>query len=198
MKTAARILIGLAISVTPLLTSAALAQRTGSDYSSQQPFGAPRTFTFKQSAGPETTTEKTSLYDSPFVKERTEAAIAAQLERRGWTRNDKTPDVIVSATRTFRKDYTVYNSGWGPYWGGPYGWGGYGWWGYWDGWPGWNSWYTVEEITGILTVDLEDAETGQLLWRGVGEKEVHNHKSLEHRVEHVNDEVTDVFKKFPR
>jgi len=197
MKTTARILIGLAMGFAPVLSGTAFAQQhNGSDYRPGQSLAGVKSFAFKNMSGePQKTTDKT-IYDSPFVRERTEAAIASELERHGWKHDDKDPDVYVTMYRTFRTETTVYNTGW-PYWG-PYGWGGYGWAGYWDGWPGWNSWYTVETLKGDLAVDIVDAESGQLLWRGVGEKTVHNHKSMEHRIDHVNKEVDEVFERFPR
>ena len=195
MRAHVGVVVGLALSVTSLIPVPALAQRNGSDYRPGERFDTIKTFSFKPGETVDTSGQQKTIYDSPFVRERTEAAVASQLERRGWKRDDRNPDVYVTVYRTFRTETTVYNTG-SPYWG-PYGWGGYGWAGYWDGWPGWNSWYTVETLKGDLTVDIADAETGQLLWRGAGEKTVHNHKHVEHRIEHVNNEVDEVFEKFP-
>ena len=49
-------------------------------------------------------TEKTTLYDSPFIRERTHDAIAAQLEGRGMIRDQQNPDVFVTARRSFKTE----------------------------------------------------------------------------------------------
>src|SRR5262249_19138394 len=104
----------------------------------------------------------------------------------------------VTTTRTFSKEYTTYGGGWGawPSYAG-YGWGG-GYYGY-AGMYGWGygPWYTEETIVGALTIDLVDAATGQLLWRGVGEKDVHHHSKPESRAAHTTHEVQNILKKLP-
>ena len=142
-------------------------------------------------------TEATTAYDSPLVRERTQAAIAAQLAARGLRLDNDHPDMSVTAHRTFKTEYIVYSNGWGPGYGWGYGWG----WGpYYTG--GWgsrygNSWYTDEQINGTLIVDVQNAATGELLWRGLAEKRVHEHSSPEHRTKRVNKEVAKMFEKFP-
>jgi hypothetical protein len=196
--------IGFAIPIACLVSTAALAQRSY-DYRRHEDFANIKTFAFKDVVLTGRVSEKTTTYDTPFMTERIHAAVAAQLEARGMTRNDKDPDVLVSTARTFKTNYTVYNSfggypflgyagypysGWG-YAGYPYGWG-YGW-GNW----GWSPSYYVEEVIGTLAIDLEDAETGRLIWRGVGSKHVHESSKPERRIKRVNEEVADIFKNFP-
>jgi hypothetical protein len=43
----------------------------------------------------------------------------------------------------------------------------------------------------------QNAATGELLWRGLAEKRVHEHSSPEHRTKRVNKEVAKMFEKFP-
>ncbi len=203
MRTIARSLIGLAFAASWLWPTGATAQKVSYDFRQQQDFSRPRTFAFRSIPSTQSDTRQNTTYDSPFVDERTDIAIAEQLARRGWTRDDANPDVYVVTRRTFKTEYTTYGSYWGPYywpagwWGGyPYGWGDLYWrygWSVWDPGPT----YTVESIRGTLTVDLEAADTGQLLWRGVGTKHVHESSKPSSRTRHVNDEVEDIFKKFP-
>src|SRR5262249_54897616 len=163
MRTVPRLYIGLAVCVAPLLSVVALAQDSY-DYRRNVNFADIKTFAFKATPPLEPVAEKTTTFDSPLVGERTNEAIAAQLERRGMKRDDQHPDVYVVTRRTYKVEYTYF----GPYgWGGPYAWGGYynGYYG-----PGWGGWYggdVYEELRGSLTVDLEDAATGALLWRGI-------------------------------
>jgi hypothetical protein len=54
-----------------------------------------------------------------------------------------------------------------------------------------------EELLGTLTVDVEDAKSGALLWRGVETKHVHQTSKPYKREKRVVEEVSDVFKHFP-
>ena len=186
MKTTRRLLIGLSVSV--LLPTAAMAQKVAYDYKHTENFRSLRTFAFKDVPNHETMTEKTTVYDSPFVQERTRRAIAAELHARGMKEVSENPDAYVSARRTFRVEQVLYGpSGWGPY-----GWGWYGW-----GWGYGGPWYTDDIIKGTLIIDVEDARSGSLLWRGLREKTVHEHKKPHERTEQVYEDVNKIFRKFP-
>jgi hypothetical protein len=182
-----------------LLTAPAAAQKVSYDIGDAD-FTGLRTFAFAATPVDDSTAGKTT-YDSPLITERTHAAIAAQLESRGLRQVDRNPDMYVSTHRTFKTEYDVYGYG-SPYggWGLGYG---YGWGPYYAGWGGpWyggSSWYSVDErIIGTLVVDVQNARTGELMWRGLAEKHVHEHASPEHRIKRVNKEVTKMFEKFPR
>lgn len=194
MRTIPRLCIGLAVSVVSLGSVAAWAQDSY-DFRRGVNFAGIRTFAFKESAPMAPEAYKTTTYDSPIQRERTLAAIAAQLEARGLRRDDQHPDVYITTHRTYKTDYTYY----GPYgWGGPYWWGGY-YAGYYN--PGWGGWYgggyAYEELLGTLTVDVQDARTGALLWRGIETKRVHENSKPAKRDKRVYEEVADVFKHFP-
>jgi len=187
-----RILIGLAVGM--LLPATALAQKVTYDFGTAN-FSGIRTFAFRDS-GVENRTESTTAYDSPFVEQRTHAAIASQLEARGLRRDNAHPDMYVTTQRTFKTEYETYAPvdwglgysygwGWGPYYTG------------WGPWYGGGTWYTEERIIGTLIVDFENAATGQLIWRGMAERHVHPMASASHRDRRVNQEVTKIFDKFP-
>jgi hypothetical protein len=191
-----RILIGLSAAV--LLAAPAAAQKVSYD-SGNANFANLKTFAFKNSPVEAGTPNTTTTYDSPLLAERTQAAIAAQLEARGLRRDDVHPDLYVSMRRTYKTDYPVYAP---PNWGMGYGWG-WGWGPYYTGWGPWNNggetWMSVNERTmGTLIVDVQNAATGQLLWRGQAEKHVHEDAKPEKRIERVNEEVGKMFDKFPR
>jgi uncharacterized protein DUF4136 len=194
MRTIPRLCIGLAVSAVSLGSMAALAQDSY-DYQRRVNFAGIRTFAFKETAPMAPEAYKTTTYDSPIQRERTQAAIAAQLEARGLRRDDQHPDVYIVMHRTYKVDYTYY----GPYgWGGPYWWGGY-YSGYYN--PGWAGWYgggyAYEELLGTLTVDMQNAKTGELLWRGIETKHVHQSSKPAKRDKRVYDEVSEVFEHFP-
>ena len=202
MKRIERILIGLAVAM--LLTAPAAAQKVSYDVSDAD-FTAMKTFAFTHTPVDDSTTDQTA-YDSPIVTERTNAAIAAQLEARGLRQDNAHPDVYVTTRRVFKTETTVYSSpywyGNAPFWGGGLGYA-YGWRydPYYTGWGptyagGWN--WVDQRTIGTLVVDVNNARTGQLMWRGLAENNVHEHASPEHRVKRVDKEVTKMFEKFPR
>lgn len=197
MRTIPRICISLAVSLAPLVSVAVRAQDSY-DYRRNANFGSIRTFAFKATPPMAPETYKTTTYDSPLQRERTYAAIAAQLEARGMTRDDQHPDVYIVTHRTFKTDYT-YFPGWGGWGGGPYWGGGYYGAGFYPGWGGGYGYggYVSEELLGTLTVDVEDAKSGALLWRGVETKHVHQTSKPYKRDKRVFEEVSDVFKHFP-
>jgi len=201
MKRLDRTLIGLAVAM--LLTVPAAAQKVSHDVA-EADFRGMKTFAFKDSRVTDSTADK-SAYDNALITEQTHAAIAAQLEARGLRQVGRNPDVYVSTRRVVKTEYTVTGS---PYWNGnPYWWGGLGYafaWNYDPYYTGWGPshgarWSTIDVKTiGTLIVDVEDAATGELMWRGAAEKHVHEHASPEHRSKRVNKEVNKMFETFPR
>ncbi len=189
MTTIERWLIGFAIAA--LLPAVAAAQKVRYDFAPGTDFSSLKTYALSESASDmQTISEKTTLYDSPFIKQRTNEAIEAQLQRLGMTRDDNNPDVIVSTNRSFKTEYATYGYypmwGWGyPYHLGSYGFG-YG-----------GAGFTEEITVGTLTVDLKNAKDGQLLWRGSAEKSVTNTSKPEKRIKRVNKEVAKIFRHFP-
>ena len=191
MKTIVPMLIGFAISA--LLPAAALAHEVTYDYDHTQDFSRLRTYALRDST-------KT---DNPFVDERITSAIAAQLAARGLTMDNTHPDVYVTVRQTFdtHQEYTAYNSGYGPY--GLYdGWG-WGWgprWGYYNSVWGLGG-YTnvqVENVTvRTLTIELRDAATDKMVWRGAGMRTVHPMSKPAHVTKRINHEVDDILENFP-
>jgi hypothetical protein len=178
-----------------VLAAAALAQQAPRDILRGDDLSRLKTFGFETVTPDSRPTEENTTYDSPIMDERTTAAIAAQLESRGLRRNDKNPDVWVVAHRTFRTERTFY-----PF---PDPWLANGW-----GWPYGGSRYVFDQaiqgrvylrrvIRGRLTIDVRNATSGALLWRGVGGRRAHQTSTPSHREKRVDDEVADVFESFP-
>jgi uncharacterized protein DUF4136 len=191
MTTMYRLMIGLAIAA--LLPAVAVAQKVRYDFAPGTDFSSFKTYALSESGSSEmeTVSEKTTLYDSPFIKQRTNEAIEAQLQGLGMTRDDTNPDVVVSARRSFKTEYATYGyyPMWG--WGYPYHLGSYG-----VGYGG-GAGFTEEITVGTLIIDLKNAANGQLLWRGSGEKSVLNTSKPEKRIKRVNKEVAKIFRHFP-
>jgi hypothetical protein len=190
----------LALCAWCVLLSDAIGQTTA-DYRHYN-FGAIRTYAFRNDASPATTADRSTTYAGPLMDERTRVAIAAELGRRGWKEDAKHPDVYVVARRTFHTEYTYWPGfGWGgypyPYWypyGYPVGFGPYG-----GGWGGgfYEGPSVSEQLRGTLIVDIEDVESGQVIWRGTEERHVHESSSPASRNRRVAKEVAEVFRKFP-
>src|SRR5262245_56459189 len=134
-------------------------------------------------------TYRTVVWDTAFDRERTTAAIAAQLEARGFRRDDIHPDMLVTTEREFMAE--SYGYGWWPEWG--YGYGGH--YGYWGDY-GYGSYDTGPMLSSTLFVDIRNSETGELLWRGIGERNWWTSRSG-HRLKRINKEVTKMFRSFP-
>jgi hypothetical protein len=164
-----------------LLPALALAQKTSFDYDKTADFTTMKSYTLK---------DGTKVGD-PFVDDRITAAIEAELKAKGLTRNDATPDVVVVYHITFdkQKDITAYSTGamYGPY---PYRWGG--------GWGGGTTNVRVNEIlVGTLIIDVADAHKEQVVFRGMGVKEVDVQAKAEKRDKNVATAVKKVLKGFP-
>jgi hypothetical protein len=74
----------------------------------------------------------------------------------------------------------------------PYGWG------YGGGWGGTTTSTQVRDIlVGTLVIDLADAKKGQVIWRGMGVKEVDTQAKPEKRDKSISSAVNKIFKNYP-
>ena len=135
-----------------------------SDYDRTVDFSQYRSFGFfdrseRAGSGP--------AYDT-LIDQRIEAAIARELQARGYVRSDS-PDLLVNYSVVTQKVQEVRSAPSArpvyPY----YGYRGR----YYDPWPsyGYDTW-VVDYEKGSLLVDLVDAKTRQLVWEGAGEGRV--------------------------
>ena len=176
-------ILGLAL-LAAALPAVASAQKTTYDFDKSAPFAQFKTYTFKVG-----TPTKNELVDKRIL-----AAIETQLAARGMTKNDAAPDVVVLFHMAFdeQKDISTFSSG--PMYGGGYGYG-YGWGG------GWGTTHTdvrVREIlVGTLAIDIVDAKTKQMAWRGLGTKEIDTNAKPEKRDENINKAVEKIFRNYP-
>ncbi len=122
-----------------------------------------------------------SLWDA-----RIKSAVDAQLAAKGWTQVDSGGDVAIVAIKTTKTERTLqtFYNGFGGGWG-------------WRGVGGFGQSTTTEQDykEGTLVVDLYDAKTKQLIWRGSAEdtlsdKAAKNEKKLDKG-------VAKMFKHFP-
>src|SRR5712672_930418 len=157
------------------LLGSAFAQKVQTDFDHQANFSQYKTYSWQ------TIKDPNSLWDA-----RIKNAVDAQLAAKGWTQVDSGGDVAIVAiktTQTQRSLQTFYD-GFGGGW-------------RWRGFGGMGEATTTEQDykQGTLVVDMYDAKTKRLIWRGSAEdtlsdKAAKNEKNLDKG-------VAKMFKKFP-
>jgi hypothetical protein len=172
-----------ALFVSGLMSVQVFAQKVNYDYNKAANFANLKSYSLKSATGA----------DNPLVDQRINDAIIRGLSMRGMRINNDNPDVCIVPRLTveIRKQVTAYNNGWGP------GWYGYpGWSGYYGGWG--VTTFEVEDLQfDTLTIDMLDPQTGALLWRGTGVKQVNPSWKPEKVDRKVNETVAKILRNFP-
>ena len=160
-----------------LLPALALAQKTSFDFDKTADFAKFKTYSLK---------DGTKVGD-PLIDRRIVAAIETELAAKGLTKNDAKSDLAVVYHVAFdkQKDITAYNSGYGGY---GYRWGG--------GW-GTTDVRVNEILVGTLVIDMADTAKKEMVWRGMGVKEVDTQTSPEKRDKSINSAVQKILKNYP-
>jgi hypothetical protein len=175
-----RLAVAIAVTLAPALL---LAQKVSYDYDKSASFASYKTYAHKDG----------TKVGQQLIDERIVNAIDTQLAAKGLTKNESSPDVYVVYHVAFdkQKDISTFSSGYGGGYG-PYGWG-------WGGMGGMSTSTTqVRDIlVGTLVIDLADAKTKQLAWRGMGVKEVNTQANPEKRDKSINEAVKKIFKNYP-
>lgn len=159
-----------------LVGTAAFAQDVTFDYDKTTDFSTLKTYTWVRG---------TPLGDELNHK-RIVDAIDAQLASKGFAKVERSadPDVLVAYHATFNKDLQIegFSSGWGGYRFG----------------PARSGTARVEEILiGTLVVDMVDAQTRTIVWRGIASKEIDVKASPEKRDKNINKAAEKLFKNYP-
>ena len=173
----------LALAAIALLMAPAVivAQKTSYDYEKSANFAAFKTYGHKQG----------TPVGQQLIDDRIVAALDTQLAAKGLSKAAADPDLFVVYHMAFdkEKDISTYSSGYGGGYG-AYGWG-------WGGMGGTTSTQVRDILIGSLVVDLADAKKGQLVWRGMGVKEVDTQANPEKRDKSINKAVEKIFKNYP-
>ncbi|ADW69820.1 DUF4136 domain-containing protein [Granulicella tundricola] len=159
--------------------AAAFAADVSTDYDHNANFRSYKTFSFYKVQS-----------SDPFFDTRIQAEVTKDLAQAGWTMVPSGGDVMITAVEN-SKDEKQYNTFYDGLGGGGFGWGGWGGWGggRWGG-PGYSS-TSVEKITvGTLMMDMYDAHTHQLIWRGKADSQLSNKgdkntKKLDKDIDHM-------------
>jgi len=157
------------------MLGAAFAQQVNTDFDHQANFSRYKTYSWQELK------PANSLWDA-----RIKSAVDAQLAAKGWTQVDNGGDVAIVAIATTHTDRTLqtFYDGMGGGW-------------RWRGFGGMGEATTTEQYykEGTLLVDLYDAKTRQLIWRGSAEDTLSN--KAEKNEKNLNKGVAKMFKKFP-
>ncbi|MCK6460911.1 MAG: DUF4136 domain-containing protein [Planctomycetes bacterium] len=119
----------------------------------------------------------------PLVVQRVGSAVESGLKAKGYAQAEGAPDFLVATYvgRRTRIQVTDWGYGYGPR-------------GHWYGGGGVDV-YEYEE--GSLIIDIVDAKTRQLAWRGTAIGIVDPSATPEEKTERINDAVARIFEDFP-
>lgn len=153
-----------------------LAQKTSFDYDKKADFTAFKTYALQ---------DGTKVGD-PLIDNRIVAAIESELAAKGLQPAATAPDIKIAYHIAFdkTKDITAYSSGMGR----GYRWGG--------GW-GTTDVRVNEILVGTLVIDVANARTNEMVWRGIGTKEVDVHAKADKRDKNIAGAVKKILKDFP-
>jgi hypothetical protein len=160
-----------------LFAIAAPAQQVKTDYDRSANFGRYKTYSWEQ-------VKTKEALDVDRIK----SAVSAALAAKGWTQVDSGGDVSIIALEMTQNQQTLntFYDGFGGGWGWRrFGGGGFG-----------EATTTTETYTvGTLVVDLYDAKSKQLLWRGSSSDTLS--KNSNKNIKNLDKGVEKMFKKFP-
>ena len=153
----------------------AFAQQVTTDFDHQTNISQYKTYSWQEIKSAD------SLWDA-----RIKSAVDAQLQAKGWTLVDSGGDVAIVAIKTTQTQRTLqtFYDGFGGGW-------------RWRGFGGMGEATTTEQDykEGTLIVDMYDAKTKQLIWRGSAEDTLSN--KAEKNEKNLDKGVAKMFKKFP-
>ncbi|WP_420147222.1 DUF4136 domain-containing protein [Spirosoma sp.] len=167
--------------------------RVAVDSNSRTDFNKYKTFTWMDS---DVKADQNPAYYNQLATQSVENTMGSVLQEKGLTQNESNPDLLVGyhffvedKTRTVANPTSPF---YGPY----AGWGRWGFRGWGPGWWGWGgNQYTQEQYkAGTLVVDMVDARTHKLVWRGAVEDAVVNPTRI---TAQLTKEAERIVSKFP-
>ena len=164
--------IFFSIAMFLVLTAASFAQQVKTDYDHNANFGQYKTYSW----------EKVQTKD-PLMVDRIKEAVNGALTAKGWTQVDSGGDVSIVAVEIMQNQQTLntFYDGFGGGWR----WGGFG-----------DATTTTETYqVGTLVVDLFDAKTKNLIWRGSSSDTLSN--KSDKNTKNLDKGVQKMFAHFP-
>ncbi len=151
------------------------------DYDKDAPFAALKTFDWLPMPTMAAGSVKAAMERNSLLDNRIKTAVNNQLAAKGYTQSAGNPDFLLMYHTGAQDKVDVTNWGYGygrPYWGASH--------------------VDVYQYTqGTLILDIIDAKTKQLIWRGYAEGTIDPNASTEKREKRLNEAVTKILAKFP-
>lgn len=155
--------------------SASFAQQVKTDYDRNTNFAQYKTYSWEKVQTP-----------NPLLVDRVKAAVNAALAAKGWTQVESGEDISIVAIAMTRDRQTLntFYDGFGGGW-------------RWRGFGGFGESTTTVDIykVGTLVVDLFDAKTKNLVWRGVSSDTLSD--KSDRNIKNLNKGVQKMFQHFP-
>lgn len=171
MQTKVIVLLGLAL----FLAHASFAEQVKTDYDRAAHFSQYKTYSWEKVQTPD-----------PLWVDRIKAAVDAALAAKGWTQVESGGDISIVAIE-INRDHQTLNTFYDDFGGGLR----------WRGFGGFGESTTTSDTytVGTLVVDLFDAKTKNLVWRGVSSSMLSD--KSDKNIENLNREVKKLFQRFP-
>jgi hypothetical protein len=163
------VMLGAVLSIPAL----AIAQKVTYDYDKSANFTQFKTYMLKDG----------TKVGNPLVDDRITASLRSELAAKGLTEAaDADVAVVYHVAFDKQKDISAWTTGRGPYrWGG---------WGTAD--------VRVNDIlVGTLVIDVADVKKGELVWRGIGVKEVDPQAKPDKRDKNIQQAVQKIMRNYP-
>ena len=135
---------------------------------------------------------------NPFYVSRIKQDVDKDLQAKGWQLVESGGSVMIFATDNVhdQKQLQTMYDGMGGGWGAGWGWGGWGWGGGWGpGGMGEATTTTTNQRVANLAIDLFDASSKKLLWRGLATQDLGS--SSEKNSKSLDGDINNMFKRFP-
>ena len=169
----------VAMGAFTFVTATAFAQDVKVDFDKDANFASLKTFATKIGTS----------WNNPLSEKRVTGEIEQTLTEKGWTKTDETRAdaiVVLNGATSVKKSLNTFYSG---------GYGGYGWRGMGAGGMGTAAATTSEYMVGTLVVDIFDAKSKQLLFRGTAQDEISD--KPEKNIKKIAKASDKMFKDFP-
>ena len=154
---------------TLVLTGGTFAQKVTSDYDNTVDFTQYKTYAWVLGS---------NVAKDPLWHQRIVGNIERQLEAKGLKRVDSNPDVYVTYNSDLSEDVSIQGFGTGrPWLGGNFSAG------------------KVTRIEGTLVVDIQDAQSKRLIWRGIATETASDKR--EKNISKLEKTVSKLFKQYP-
>ena len=157
------------------------------DYDKEANFASLKTYDWLAVPTTAVGSVKAAVERNTLLDKRVKTSVGEQLAAKGYSQNSDNPDVVV--TYHVGVDDKVNVTDWG------YGYAGYG--RYYGGWGPGGGVDVYQYKEGTLLIDIIDAKSKQLIWRGAGTGTVDPDAPTEKREQRLNNAIAKIMANYP-